>query len=86
MNNSSKCEHKYLNFLTKNYYLGPLSIHKIMNYFKTAKKAYKGNIEEYRKIGLTDKMIDQLMYDKENMDPDHEMKILKKEKYKDYMY
>jgi len=70
---------KYFNAFNLIGNIGPISFKKIINYFHSLDIAWKADINEFHKAGLTQSVIEKIRKERLKINPDYEMEKLEKE-------
>lgn len=72
-------DHKYYNAFNLVPQIGPLRFKKLSTYFDTMENAWNANIEEYKKAGLEEKVVEKITQAKKEISPEEEFEKLEKE-------
>jgi len=71
---------KYFNAFNLIGNIGPITFKKLLNHFGSLDIAWKSEINEFRKAGLNQSIVEQISKQRPNINPDYEMEKLEKEK------
>ena len=71
---------KYFNAFNLIGNIGPITFKKLLNYFNSLDIAWESEINEFRKAGLNQSIIEQIKKQRSKINPDYEMEKLEKEK------